>query len=115
MQHIHDAANNAVKLVTGPRRSSYGDPIDNHSRTALLWTAWARANGHNVEFSPEDVCAMNMLQKMSRAIHGGWAGDTPEDIIGFTLNLVDIEHAQEQSFSRKVTDPFTEMIHPGAA
>ncbi len=50
----------AATYVSGDRQKDYGHPLDNHQRTAALWSIWL-----DIDVSPEDVCMCNILQKIS--------------------------------------------------
>lgn len=72
----------AKAAVFGKRRDDYGTPLANHDRTAKLWAAYL---GHPV--TAEDVCFMNVLQKVSRSATGQITQDTLVDIAGYALNV----------------------------
>lgn len=69
------------------RGSTYGHPQDNHQLTADLYSSWAsRRFGQEIRFTPEDVCILNILQKMSRvafATHD----DSLLDVAGYAENI----------------------------
>jgi len=71
----------AERVVHGARREDYGHPRDNHGRTARLWSAYLR-----VEVTPEQVCFLNILQKIARS-QQTITRDTLVDICGFTANV----------------------------
>lgn len=79
----------AASVTSGDRQRDYGHPRDNHACTAALWTAWlnrvAEARGGDRTLTAQDVCALNILQKVSR-----WANkltrDTLVDVAGFARN-----------------------------
>ena len=77
----------AEKIVHGRRREDYGSPSQNHGRTASLWSAYL-----GVEVSADDVCAMNILQKLSRLKHA-YTRDSLVDIAGYAAN-VEMMHAE---------------------
>lgn len=70
----------AAEVVDGPRREAYGHPADNHTRTAMMWTAYL---GINV--TPRMVCMLNMLQKISRDRHSA-QHDNLVDLAGWARN-----------------------------
>ena len=70
----------AEQLVHGPRRQSYGTPAENHGRTAAMWSAYL-----GVPITAQDVCMLNVLQKVSRFQHGR-ARDNLVDIAGYAEN-----------------------------
>lgn len=51
----------AANIVDGDRQQTYGTPLENHTRTAKLWSAYL-----GIEITPRNVCMMNILQKVSR-------------------------------------------------
>lgn len=70
----------ATKAVAGDRNHDYGDPVDNHRRTAELWSTFL-----GVEITPRQVCICNILQKVSREAHFR-KRDTLVDIAGYAAN-----------------------------
>lgn len=71
----------AIDVVTGPRNQRYGPPSVNHARTAAIWSAWM-----GFEITASDVCALNILQKLSRQRHSQ-TRDNAVDIAGFAANM----------------------------
>lgn len=71
----------AQRHVHGARPQDYGTPFDNHGRTARLWSVYL---GKDV--TPEDVCMLNILQKVSRGINS-ITRDTLVDIAGYAANV----------------------------
>lgn len=51
----------AQNIVDGDRQQTYGTPLENHTRTAELWSAYL-----GTKVTARDVCMMNILQKCSR-------------------------------------------------
>jgi len=74
------AIDEAKRVVHGDRRRSYGHPIDNHTRTAGLWSQFL-----GVQISAEEVCMLNILQKVSRHVHRPHR-DNLVDIMGYAAN-----------------------------
>jgi hypothetical protein len=70
----------AASIVSGARNADYGTPLDNHQRTADLWSAYL-----GVTVSPRMVCMMNVLQKVSRDAHAP-KRDNLVDIAGYARN-----------------------------
>lgn len=70
----------AAAVVNGPRRSDYGTPLENHTRTAALWSAYL-----GVPITPRQVCILNVLQKASRDAHAP-KRDNLVDIAGWAEN-----------------------------
>lgn len=54
----------AESLVHGPRGVDYGHPLDDFSRTALIWTAILETN-----ITPEQVALCMVGLKLSREVH----------------------------------------------
>jgi len=72
----------AAKCVYGDRNEQYGDPVDNHTLTANLWSQYLGS-----KVTARDVCMMNILQKISREKTTGVVKqDTTTDIAGYALN-----------------------------
>jgi hypothetical protein len=87
-----DLLKSAQEIVNGDRQRDYGHPAENHACTARLWAAYIyrRATANNVDYSftftSEDVCALNILQKISRLANTPTHTDSLRDIIGYALN-----------------------------
>jgi len=62
----------AERIVMKDREEMYGHPKDNHGCTAAMWTAYiirkleVTGPGREFSFDAEDVCFLNILQKISR-------------------------------------------------
>lgn len=53
--------------VCGSRQDSYGNPEDNHTCTAALWSAWlSRRFRRKIELTGSDICWLMTFQKGSR-------------------------------------------------
>ena len=70
----------AAEIVYGPRREDYGTPSANHGRTAALWAAYL-----GVPITARQVCAVNILQKLSRDAHAP-KRDNLVDVAGYAEN-----------------------------
>ena len=70
----------ASRVVDGERMESYGRPTENHQRTADLWSAYL---GRRI--TADQVCMLNLLQKISRHAHS-WKRDNLVDIAGYARN-----------------------------
>ncbi|MFG0316850.1 MAG: DUF6378 domain-containing protein [Planctomycetota bacterium JB042] len=75
----------AARITSEDRNRDYGHPLDNHSRTAAMWSAFL-----GVEITPEDVCWMNVLQKAAREVNRP-KRDNRVDVIGWIRNIEMIE------------------------
>lgn len=71
----------ALEAVNGPRRDDYGHPATNHARTAALWSAYL-----GTEINAEQVCMLNLLQKVSRLVNSPDHQDSLVDIVGWAIN-----------------------------
>lgn len=71
----------AAEVTSGDRRTYYGHPADNHGRTAAFWSTYL-----GIPINAEQVCYMNMLQKISRSMCST-TRDTLVDIAGFARNI----------------------------
>lgn len=78
----------AQRLIHGDRNASYGHPLDNHSTTAEMVTAFLRRKyGRGMpKLDAEDVCWFNVLQKVAREanVH---KRDNGVDICGYAGNV----------------------------
>lgn len=85
----------ANSIVHGARNQAYGHPLDNHGLTARYWTVYLQAKakdddflGDFLEFTAEDVCFLNILQKIARAQNGvDLNRDSLVDIAGYSANV----------------------------
>ncbi len=77
-----DTILDTAKRVTAQDRGlDYGHPSINHKRTANFWSIYL-----GKEITPEDVCMMNILQKISRGMNT-LTEDTLVDIAGYARNI----------------------------
>jgi hypothetical protein len=77
-------------LIHGDRNEQYGHPLDNHSTTAAFWSIYLEAirRRGKMELDAEDVCFLNILQKISReATTGAGKRDTVVDVAGYAGNV----------------------------
>lgn len=88
----------ALDAVTGDRNRDYGDPWDNHARTAEAWEWWLRhRHGVELKLTDLDVCMFNILQKQSRLAKTLDHEDGWRDVIGYAANGgVCLDHAKER-------------------
>lgn len=79
------------------RGAAYGSPGDNHQLTADILSAWfSRRLGQTVTLTAEDVCAINVLQKLSRAAYRG-TDDTWLDVAGYAENVAMLPRSKRNS------------------
>ncbi len=90
-------AEEASGIVTGARRESYGTPLDNHSRTAEFWTTFVKTAIKKGYLSPEDICYMNILQKVARTMEND-KRDNGADIVGYALNVEIIKQQKNEKW-----------------
>lgn len=80
----------ANKLIHGDRNEQYGAPLDNHGTTAAFWNVYLQAINRRgkTQLDAEDVCWLNVLQKVSReATTGAGKRDTAVDVAGYAGNV----------------------------
>ena len=86
----------ANEIVSEDRQETHGDPKDNHRATAWFWSIYIDeklkavqkiAPVRQINLTPEDVCFLNILQKIARTIHGEVTTDTLVDIAGYARNI----------------------------
>ena len=82
----------AKECVTGKRHEDYGDPEDNFTTIARLWTVYC---GYG--FSAKDVAMMMALLKIARIKGGGGSGDSYVDLAGYAACAGEINSRQEKS------------------
>jgi hypothetical protein len=86
-----------AEAVVEDRRASYGDPAENHARTAAMWTEYL---GRRLQFpatiTAHDVCMLNALQKISREANAP-KRDNLVDIAGFCRNAELVQAKTEPS------------------
>lgn len=84
----------AESLVNGARNSDYGHPLDNHTTTAELFTAYLkRKYGPVIDLTimyggldADDICWFNILQKCSRDANAP-KRDNLVDAAGYAENI----------------------------
>jgi hypothetical protein len=85
----------AIEITTSTRNRDYGDPWENHDRTAEIWNWWIKNRfGIDLKLTDLDVCMFNILQKQSRLTNSPEHYDSWVDIAGFAGNAgVCMDHA----------------------
>lgn len=78
--HKETVLEEAARIVDGDRRDDYGHPLDNHRRTAEMWSAYL-----GYEVTPRQVCMLNALQKIGRDAHRP-KRDNLVDLCGWARN-----------------------------
>jgi len=76
-----DIADLAASLVDGDRQADYGHPLDDFTRTALIWTAIL---GHEVTAEQVALCMVGV--KIAREVHVPKT-DNVVDGVGYFLTL----------------------------
>lgn len=86
----------ANEIIHGARNESYGHPLENHGLTAKYWSVYLDAkNGFAI--TAEDVCFLNILQKISRSQSGvDVTRDTLVDIAGYAGNVEMIQDKRRE-------------------
>jgi hypothetical protein len=90
-----DILDEAARITSWDRNIDYGHPKDNHACTAELWNAYLarRTAAGSGSIDAEDVCILNILQKVSRH---AWrrTRDNRVDIAGWARNGQIVDDAE---------------------
>lgn len=87
----------AAKIIVGVRRNEYGHPLDNHTLTARMWSDYLNKRFPNIRLTCEDVCMLNILQKIARmSTTGKITRDGLVDIAGYAGNVEMIQQEVER-------------------
>jgi hypothetical protein len=83
-----DVLNEALNIVTGARRKTYGTPEDNFRAIADLWTVYLRKIGADftdpeIRLSPADIAALMALMKIARLAESPDHRDSWVDLAGY--------------------------------
>ena len=77
----------ARAVTDSARPSAYGAPPDNHGATgAMVQTYLQRRYGPAARFDALDVCAFNIVQKLSRLANTPDHHDSQVDVAGYIAN-----------------------------
>ena len=76
----------AAEITAGDRQAAYGHPERNHGRIAALWAAYFHGKGYEISVSEEDVCYLNILQKVARDMETP-RRDNLVDLAGYARNI----------------------------
>lgn len=95
-----DFVDEVKRTVCTERNQSYGNPEDNHERTAEIWLWYIKhacckrndGGGLRFDLDGRDVCVLNILQKLSREVHSRQR-DTLIDVAGYCANAEACEAA----------------------
>lgn len=85
--NILEEANN---IIHGKRGEDYGHPYFNHTLTAQYWSVFL-----GQEITAEDVCFLNILQKIARA-NTSITRDTLVDMAGYSGNIEMVQEKREE-------------------
>lgn len=86
----------AQRIVDGARQNDYGHPLDNHGTTANMWNAFlSRKHGLEFKLDAEDVCMLNILQKISRQANR-YTRDNLVDVAGYARNVEMVRNEREK-------------------
>ena len=102
----------AIKHTCGDRNKQYGDPWENFSNTADLFTAYIIAKYRGCEIdenrfslTPEDAAHLMILVKMARTFTGKVKQDTYEDMAAYSAIAGELAiMAHDMQFTRHDTD-----------
>jgi len=83
----------ADQATSGDRNRDYGHPLENYGRTATYWNVYL--SHHLGPLTAEDICWLNILQKISREQHKS-KRDNWTDIAGFARTREMIHDKQEE-------------------
>lgn len=75
----------AMEAVLNDRQTNYGTPESNFGLIADLWTAYKR-----VDFTPDDVAAMQILLKLARHKNAKHL-DNAVDIAGYAACMAEVD------------------------
>lgn len=64
-----------IELTTGDRNRAYGEPSQNMTNIAQLWSAYLSIRYLPITIAAEDVAQLNVLQKVARAAGPGETSD----------------------------------------
>lgn len=93
-------ADEAKRIVTGARRTSYGTPENNFERIARFWTAYLINVGKlapgsaETHISASDVSPMMRLMKEARLCETPDHYDSHVDLVGYTLTGAEVNGVQ---------------------
>ena len=85
----------AKEAVHGDRARDYGHPAVNHTCTADLFRAYLHRRYGTAKFDAIDVCAFNILQKISRIANTPDHVDSLVDLAGYAENWAMVLHVVE--------------------
>lgn len=83
-------ADEAKRIVSGARRSAYGNPENNFERIARFWDAYFKNTGRDITITAADVSPMMRLMKEARLCETPDHRDSFVDLIGYTLTGAEV-------------------------
>lgn len=84
-------ADEAKRIVSGARRSSYGTPEDNFERIARFWQAYFENTGRpEARVTAADVSPLMRLMKEARLCETPGHYDSHVDLVGYTLTGAEV-------------------------
>jgi len=100
-------ADEAVRIVTGARRSAYGKPEQNFERIVRLWNAHMLNTSRDGNLTPVDVATFCRLIKEARLAETPDHKDSFVDILGYTLCQAEIALVEAPPISSAAQDKIT--------
>lgn len=85
-----DIASEAVRIVSGARRSAYGTPENNFERIARFWQAYMQNTGRDIEITAADVSPLMRLMKEARLCETPDHRDSHVDLIGYAMTGAEV-------------------------
>lgn len=83
-------ADEAKRIVNGPRRGAYGTPTENFTRIARLWTAHFHNTGREITVTAEDISPLMRLMKEARLSETPNHYDSHLDLVGYALTGAEV-------------------------
>ena len=108
---------NQLQATLSQRQNDYASPSDNHQLTADLVSNWLSVRlGFPIRLTAEDMCAINVLQKMSRLTHKT-KDDSWLDVMGYAENVSQLDPVQRNDVpaypaQERPDNPLTDSASP---
>ncbi len=93
------------------REVTHGGKLDNHSKLAVLWSAYLTIKlGVRVELNPSDAATLMLLLKVARQHSGAYNDDDDVDAVSYAAIAGELRAVEQASIPKFAPDRFEQQF-----